>query len=350
MGPYHRRLVLGPKQRCVSAYWRRIVCCLVLAFGLSLGAAAASAVEVQGHRGARGLWPENSLRAFAAALSIGVDVLELDVVLSKDGQLVVSHNPAPNPEITRDETGAWIATDGPAFKELTYEEIARLDVGEIKPGSRYGRRLNEQMSVKGTRIPLLKDVFELAKRAGNETVRFNIETKISPNPKHRSADPDAIVDALLAEISAAGLTERVIIQSFDWRSLQIVQRLAPTIPTAYLTAERSWFNNLQIGQEGGSLWTADYDIDDHGGSPGKLIKAAGGSIWSPYYMDLTPARLAEAQKLGLKVIVWTVNNRSTMSEMIKLGVDGIITDYPNRIRQVLLMLHMPPPKPTPIRP
>jgi len=334
----------------IGGHWRQFARYFGLAACLSLWSTVAVAVEVQGHRGARGLWPENSLRAFAAALSIGVDVLELDVVLSKDGQVVVSHNPAPNPEITRDAAGQWIAADGPAFKELTYEEISRFDVGQIKPGSRYARRLNEQMSVHETRIPLLSDVFDLAKRAGNETVRFNIETKISPKPKDRSADPGPIVEALLAEISAAGMTKRVIIQSFDWRSLQIVQKLAPTIPTAYLSAERTWFNNLQAGQKGGSPWTAGFDIDDHGGSPAKLIKAAGGNIWSPYHKDLTPARLAEAQELGLRVIVWTVNDRSIMSELIRLGVDGIITDYPNRIRQVLLMLHEQPPKQTPVRP
>ena len=342
--------VVGSNRRRAGGRSRRRTWCSVVVVGLLLGVATADAMEVQGHRGARGLWPENSLRAFAAALSIGVDVLELDVVLTKDGQLAVSHNPAPNPIITRDADGKWIGTDGPAFKDLTYAEIARFDVGKIKPGSRYAGRLGEQMSVKGTRIPLLKDVFDLAKRAGNETVRFNIETKISPLPKDRSADPDAIVNALLAEISAAGLTDRVIIQSFDWRSLQITQKMAPSIPTAYLTAERKWFDNLQIGKKGRPLWTAGFDINDFGGSPAKLIKRAGGRIWSPYFRDLTPARLAEAHELGLRVVVWTVNNRTKMSELIKQGVDGIITDYPNRIRQVLLKLHRKPPKQTPVRP
>ena len=206
------------------------------------------------------------------------------------------------------------------------------------------------MAVDGTRIPLLRDVFDLAKRAGNETVLFNIETKISPRPEDRSADPGPIVEAILSEVSAAGMTDRVTIQSFDWRSLQLVQKLAPTIPTAYLSAERSWLNNLQAGANGKPAWTAGFDINDHGGSPAKLVKAAGGSIWSPYYKDLTPERLAEAQQLGLKVNVWTVNDKSVMSELIRLGVDGIITDYPNRIRQVLLMLHEQPPKQTPVRP
>ena len=116
---------MGPLRsgRCRTAVrWRRVAGCTVLAVALLLWETLAAAVEVQGHRGARGLWPENSLRAFAAALSIGVDVLELDVVLSKDGEVIVSHDPSPNPMITRDATGQWIAPGGPAFKELTYAE------------------------------------------------------------------------------------------------------------------------------------------------------------------------------------------------------------------------------------
>ena len=321
-----------------------------LGVALSLIAAAAQAFEVHGHRGARGLWPENSLRAFAAALSIGVDVLELDVVLTKDRQLVVSHDPVPNPAITKDADGKWIGKAVPPFKEMTYERIARFDVGEIRPGSKYRSRFSEQMPVQGTRIPRLQEVFELVRRSGNEGVRLNIETKISPIASDRSAAPAAIVDVLLAEIASAGMGKRVIVQSFDWRTLQLVQKKAPSIPTAYLTAERSWLDNVTADDAGPSPWTAGFDSREFGGSPAKMVEAAGGSIWSPYYRDLTADRLAEAKALGLEVIVWTVNNTATMSELIKRGVDGIITDYPNRMRQVLLMLHMEPPTPSPIRP
>jgi len=125
------------------------------------------------------------------------------------------------------------------------------------------------------------------------------------------------------------------VQSFDWRSLERVREVAPDIATVYLSAERSWMNNVERGRPGTSPWTGAIDIDDFDGSIPRAIKSAGGRIWSPYFRDLRAADLAEAHRLGVAVIVWTVNDPADMASLIDLGVDGIITDYPNRLRRVM---------------
>src|SRR5690349_5307669 len=144
---------------------------------LVMTAAASHALDIQGHRGARGLAPENTLPAFARALSIGVTTLELDCAVTKDGVVVVSHDSTLNPDITRAPDGQWLRGEGPPIRDFTYDELQRYDVGRIKPGSAYEKRFAQQQAVDGTRMPRLSDVFALARRAANNHVRFNIETK-----------------------------------------------------------------------------------------------------------------------------------------------------------------------------
>src|SRR5262245_36710309 len=151
----------------------------------------AQALDIQGHRGARGLAPENTLPAFARALSLVVSTFELDCAVTKDGVVVVSHDPALNPDITRGPDGAFLQTTGPAIWTLTYAELQRYDVGRLKPGTAYAKRWPEQQPVDGARIPRLADVFALVKQSGNETVRFNIETKISPLERGRTTGAEA---------------------------------------------------------------------------------------------------------------------------------------------------------------
>src|SRR5919198_903812 len=145
----------------------------LLAMALS---SAAHAVDIQGHRGARGHAPENTLPGFERALAIGVSTLELDVGVTRDGVVVIHHDRGLNPDTTRGPDGKWIAAPGPLIKDLTYAELQRYDVGRIQPGSEYERRFPHQKPLDGTRIPKLSDLFA---RAGS-TVRFNIETKVSP--------------------------------------------------------------------------------------------------------------------------------------------------------------------------
>jgi glycerophosphoryl diester phosphodiesterase len=312
-------------------------------------AGPANSLDLQGHRGARGLMPENTLPAFAQALTIGVTTLELDTAVTRDGVVVVSHDATLNPDITRDAQGQWLKRDDIAINALGFAELQQYDVGRINPQSVYAGRFPDQKPLDGTRIPRLADVFALARHAGNNHVRFNIETKISPEHVQRTLQPVEFARALIALIRAEQLEARVTIQSFDWRTLQVVQQEAPQIATVYLTAQQSWQDNIRAGNSS-SPWTAGRHISQFGGSLPRLVNGAGGTIWSPYFGDVTRDTVREAQRLGLKVIVWTVNESRDIERMIDFGVDGIISDYPDRLRRVAAARGLPLPAPTPVTP
>lgn len=322
---------------------------LFIATVLLMITAAASGLDLQGHRGARGLLPENTLPAFAHALTLGVTTLELDVAVTRDGVLVVSHDATLNTDITRGPDGQWLERNDLAIHTLSYTELQHYDLGRIRPGTDYAQRFAHQQAVDGTRMPRLTDVFALARRAGNDRVRFNIETKLSPDHPQRTLPPAEFARALIALIRAEKLESRVTIQSFDWRTLQAVQQEAPQIATVYLSVQQAWQDNIHAGAAS-SPWTAGKHVSRFGGSLPKLVQAAGGAIWSPYFGDVTAAAVRDAQQLGLKVVVWTVNEELDMVRMIDLGVDGIISDYPDRLRRVAAARGLPLPAPTPVSP
>ena len=305
----------------------------LLAIVLSLVACAAQALDLQGHRGARGLAPENTLPAFERALALGVTTLELDVGMTKDGVLVISHDPFLNPDLARDASGRFLEQRGPAIHSLTWAELQAYDVGRLKPGTDYARQFPDQTPVDGARIPRLSDLFELVKRSGDANVRFDIETKLSPDKPAETPLPEPFARALVEEIRKAGMAARSQVQSFDWRTLQVVQRIAPEIPTAYLTLQRR-FDNIGAERPEGSNWTAGFQYRDHGSVP-RMVKAAGGSAWSAFHGDLDVAKVKEAQALGLKVLAWTVNDPAVMERLIGYGVDGLITDRPDLARKLL---------------
>ena len=322
----------------------------IAAAALLLAGCATQSFDLQGHRGARGLAPENTLPAFATALSLGVTTLELDTAITRDGAIVVSHDPLLNPDITRGPDGAWLRERGPSIHSLTFAELQRYDVGRINPESRYAKTQPAQQPVDGTRIPRLAEVFALARRAGNHAMRFNIETKLSPLLPGETLPPDAFTDRLLAMIYANGMGEQVTIQSFDWRTLQRAQALAPQIPTVYLSAQQAWLDNIGVDKAEGSPWTAGIQARDHGGSVPRMVKAAGGYIWSPYFGDVDAAKIDEAHRLGLSVVVWTVNQPKDIERMLELKVDGIISDRPDVVRAAMAERKMTLPTPTPVAP
>ncbi len=303
----------------------------------SSGPALVAGFDLQGHRGARGLAPENTLPGFEAALAVGVTTLEMDAGMTRDGVLVVHHNRRLNPDRTRGPGGAWLDAEAPApaLVDLDAQALAAYDVGRPRPEGKSAERFPEQRGLDGVAIPTLEAVLARAEALSGSDLRYNIETKISPEDPETSPDPESFALALVALLQGAGLTERAAVQSFDWRSLQAVQAQAPEIATVYLTAEQDWLDNVQRGRDGVSPWTAGLDVDRYGASVPRLIAEAGGAVWSPYYRDLREAELREARRLGLRVVVWTVNDPDDMASLIELGVDGIITDYPDRLRAVM---------------
>lgn len=322
----------------------RVTC--LLAF--CLAAVPAAAFDIEGHRGTRGLMPENTLPAFAKALSLGVTTLEFDLGVTKDGVVVVAHDRRLNPDITRGPDGEWIAHPAPRVRELTLDELSRYDVGAIRPGTDYARTFATQAPLPGTRMPTFEAVVDLVRRSGNASVRFDVETKISPLAPDDTLAPEEFARIVVAAIDKAGVRSRTTLQSFDWRTLAAAAKIAPDLQRSYLTLERGGGDNVWKGK-GPSPWTG-LDAAAYGNSTPKLVHAAGGRVWSAFHRDLSEAALAEAKALGLKVLAWTVNEPADMVRLIDAGVDGIITDYPDRLRDVLAARGQALPPATPVAP
>jgi glycerophosphoryl diester phosphodiesterase len=291
--------------------------------------------DLQGHRGARGLRPENTLAGFEFALELGVTTLELDCAVTADGVVVVSHDPVLNPDLTRDEQGRFLDSPGPPIATLTWVQLQRYDVGRLRPRTSYAARFPDQQPVDGERIPRLADVFALARSRGDVEVRFNVETKVSPDRPDLTAAPEAFAKAVVDAVRDAGMESRTTIQSFDWRALSVVRRIAPEIATVALTDQQSGEDTIQAGRRGPSPWLGGLDVDDFGGSVPKVVHASGARVWSPHYRDIDARLVAEAHALGLVVVPWTVNEPAEMRRVLDLGVDGIISDRPDRLRSEL---------------
>src|SRR5262249_17938626 len=170
---------------------------LALAALVLMRLSSADAFDLQGHRGARGLAPENTLEAFAAALQIGVSTLELDLGVTRDGVVVVSHDSYLNPDHTRGPDREFLVQRGPAIRSLTLAELERYDVGRLKPGTSYAQAFPDQKPIDGASIPTLAKVFDLVKRAKADHVRFNIETKLEPQSNADVADPETFAAAVV---------------------------------------------------------------------------------------------------------------------------------------------------------
>ena len=291
--------------------------------------------EIHGHRGARGLRPENTIPAFECAIALGVDALELDVVMTRDGVPVVHHDHALDPARTRDASGKWLTPPGLRIDSLDLAALDRFDVGRAAPGSEIARCFPDQLPRDGARVPTLEEVLRLGKGPDARRIRFQIEIKSSPLVPGDGAGPEALARAVVAVLRERSMTERSSILSFDWRVLLEARRLAPDLSIVCLSAERPWLDNILRHAPGPSPWTAGLEIEAFGGSLPRMVKATGSSVWGPYYRDLSEAALAEAHAHGLKVVVWTVNEIDDMRSLARLGVDGITTDYPDRAKRAL---------------
>jgi glycerophosphoryl diester phosphodiesterase len=292
----------------------------------------ACAFDVQGHRGARGLLPENTMAGFRKAIELGVSTLETDVAVTRDDVVVISHDPDLNPAIVRGSNGLWLAQRGPPIRWLDFAQLVQYDIGRIDPKSGYARGFPLQSARDGERIARLDDVLALAKQAG---VRVNIETKITPESADRTPEPQVFARLVVDRIDAAGMHARVTIQSFDWRTLVAVKQIAPRIATVCLTSETDSLDTVRADASGRSPWHAGFSLGDFDGSLPRLMRAVGCDTWSPNAASATRERIAQAHSAGLAVVPWTVNETATMTRLIDLGVDGLISDYPDRLIDVV---------------
>lgn len=267
---------------------------------------------IQGHRGARGLFPENTLEGFLAAAALGVTAFELDVGLTADGVAVVHHDPALNADIARDASGQWLNGPGPTIRSLSLAALSRYDVGRLRPGSRSALLFPQQRPIDGTTIPTLASVL-----AALPDARFTIEIKTDPAHPAWTASPAELADATLAVIDAAGAVGRVVVEAFDWRVQYYIQAVRPDVRLAWLTRPETVANAPL-------WWERPTPV-----SVAASVAEAGGGIWAPSFADLTRAEIDAARALGLQVLPWTVNETEDMRRLIGWGVDGVITDRPD---------------------
>jgi glycerophosphoryl diester phosphodiesterase len=271
--------------------------------------------EIQGHRGSRGLMPENTIPAFKKAIDLGVHTLELDLIISKDKKVVVSHDPFFNPNCTTDPTGKFISKEnqGNLYK-LSYEEIKKYDVG-LRGNKDYPEQ--QKMSVYK---PLLEDMIreseKYAKAKGVKPLKYNIEIK-SEEKEYDISQPrveefsDLVYQIIIKQLPP----ERVTLQSFDYNVLkfwhqQIEQKKYKSIALSALIEP---MDNNEV----------QFNLDKLGFKP---------QIWSPYFVQATEKRVKELHELGIKIIPWTVNKREDMEKVKAVGCDGLITDYPDRAK------------------
>ncbi|MET0203808.1 MAG: glycerophosphodiester phosphodiesterase [Casimicrobiaceae bacterium] len=313
-----------------------------LAIGFLAAALPVAAFDLEGHRGARGLAPENTLAAFRRALAIGVTTLETDLAVTRDDVLVLSHDPLLNPDLVRGPNGKWLAVKGPPIRTLALSELTRYDVGRLDPSSRYAAQFPQQEPADGERVPTLAQLFALVRDSG-KPVRLNLETKIDPTRQDDTVDPVTFARLAVDAIRDAGFMERTTLQSFDWRTLVEAKKRAPALRTACLSIETANNDTIKPTGDAPSPWTAGLDVRRYGGSVPKLAQAAGCAIWSPFWRNATPERIAEAHELKLEVLPWTVNDFADMARLIDAGVDGLITDYPDRLREVMRAKGLPLP-------
>lgn len=287
--------------------------------------------DLQAHRGGRGEWTEESLAAYANSLKLGVTTLELDTHLTSDGKTIVWHDDTIQADKCQDTAPA---TPGDAAFPYVGDRVADLSLAQIKTldcGFTQLKGFPEQDVIKGNRIAELKDLFQLVRDADAKKVRFNIETKVEDG-KSGGEGMIALTKAVVAEIQASGMADRSTVQSFDWSSLNLTKKIAPELPLVALSSGDAW---LEVGQPGASPNLGGIDIDTYGGSLAKAAAAQGYNAISPAFKSVTPGMIADAHGLGLPVIPWTVNTTADMNRLMDLGVDGIISDYPTRLRTVM---------------
>ncbi|WP_330926448.1 glycerophosphodiester phosphodiesterase [Candidatus Sororendozoicomonas aggregata] len=306
----------------------------------SISNAAADVINIYAHRGFRSISPENTLPAYTAAMRIGVDVIDMDINMTKDKILVIRHDLTLNPDMTKDEDGNWI-TEKTAIKDLTLAQIKKYTVGHLKPGSATAKMYPNHVGMDNVHIPTLEEVIHYVKASAGKRIRLQIEIKTNPYKPEESWTAQEMAEALNKLLVRTGVTDNVEVQSCEWQALVYLQKLNPDIKTAYLTDHTTEPMNAQQAEQMSDYqkWTAPLDPKDYNYNYPLMVKTLGGTFWEPFETDLTKKDLDEAHKLGVKVVTWawtenegTDFNYKVANKLIDWRVDGIITDRPDILR------------------
>jgi glycerophosphoryl diester phosphodiesterase len=269
--------------------------------------------------------PENTIEGFEFTLDLGVTAIEFDVLLSKDNVPVITHDYQLSSSLTRDYNGKWIGENNPRISDLTVAQLKQFDVGGLDSRSIYGENYPEQEFLSEIRIPKLSELLDLACLPKGQNLYLLMEIK-----SDGSLNVTKIVSQILDEIRERKLSDRTVLHSFDWELLKECHRLAPEIPRSFLSQLPE--NNDVSSDPSSSDRTPDFSSFKT--SIPKAIANQEGQMWCPYFKDVTSELVQEAHSLDLLVCTWTVNEIEDMENMIDAGVDGIITDYPNRAQKV----------------
>ncbi|MGX9296773.1 glycerophosphodiester phosphodiesterase [Tsukamurella paurometabola] len=297
-------------------------------------AAPSGSFDLQSHRGGRGEHTEESLYGFARSLELGVTTLELDIVLTKDEVPLIWHDPTVQADKCSDTAPATPGDPQFPYVGKTIHDLTSAQVQTLVCAKKLDTFPAAKV-VEGNRIATLPQLFDLAAQYRGNTVRFNIETKIEAEDRAKSAEPAAFVAQILGAARRADVLDRITVQSFDWRSLPLVRAQAPSVPLVALYDATTW--------KKGSAWLGPVSYERAGGDVVRAVKAAGFDVLSPD-QELSDAKtVTAAHAAGLTVIPWTVNEEKDMRAQLALGVDGIITDYPTRLRGVLAAAGKPLP-------
>jgi glycerophosphoryl diester phosphodiesterase len=288
-----------------------------------------SVPAIHGHRGARGLYPENSLVAIRAGIEAGCDAIEVDLCVTADNHLVIHHDPILSPRLVRDCNNRWI-TDGIRIRSLNLAQLKTYDIGRIDPETEYGRLFRTQVAVDGTHIPTLDEFVDLVKRLGASVV-YNLELKSTPYDPKATPPVDEYIRLVIAAMEKHEITDKVFLQSFDWRLVIAAKTAIPALKTGLITDQQPDGNPISPISGSPSPWTDFHDIAEYDNHLPAMIKALGGDVWSSNQRDLTESSIHSSHDLGLEVYAWTVNSVTDMKRMIDFGVDVITTDYPDRL-------------------
>ena len=290
-------------------------------------------IKIYGHRGARGDLPENTLDSFKYLFENNINAYETDILISKDLIPVITHDFRLDPSFTKNEEGDWITDENIKIFDLTYNEISKFDVGSLNKLTRYGRRFLNQRSLENQKIPKLDELLELSSKNLSQDTIINLEIKSTPDEKNLTPSPKEMVQIVINDIKKSNLQDKIIISSFDWRILREVKNQSSEISRAYLTFQQEKGLKIKKTIYSNSPWidhiplTIVYDLP-------KIIKELGGSAWHPYYKDINKKAVKDAHDYNLPVNVWTVNDEYNMLKMIEYEVDGIMTDYPLKLKEL----------------
>ncbi len=307
-------------------------------------------IEVYGHRGARSYSPENTIPGTSTALKVGINWLDMDIAYTKDKQIIVYHDLYLNPNFVQNEQGKYVTEKTPIY-QLTYSDLKKYDVGKMKPDSEYSKYFPNQVPVKNTHIPLLKEVIDYTNKQSNKTVNFQIEIKTDPNHPDWAPSPEQYAKDLYKILKESNIVEKVEVHAFDWKYLYALQKLDKNIKTGYLVGHTEIKKMRNSDPKIAGLWTGGKLLKDYNHSLPQMIKSLGGCCYDPEDVALTQTDLEEAHKLGLKVVVWTWPEHigtafdiNVVKKMIDWNVDGIITDDPGQLNSMLAARNYPIPQ------